>query len=112
MVGLFEDDEKTDHFRRTLRRLTALLCPLARAIECLESQHTTPSDVFLFWLAVVAQLNDLFRNGRNGTRLQATCIEDIRRVNKRYSELIDGDRANSLYLVAFVLEPGLFLFLF
>ncbi|KAJ6596242.1 hypothetical protein DFH09DRAFT_895593, partial [Mycena vulgaris] len=55
----FLDDEDVYKLGRDLTRLGSLLMPFARAIQCLESKDTTPADVYLYWLAIVAQLNDL-----------------------------------------------------
>ncbi|KAJ7231085.1 hypothetical protein C8J57DRAFT_1092056, partial [Mycena rebaudengoi] len=61
----FKDDEDVFKLQLNLTRLGNVLMPIARAIQCLESKDTTPADVYLYWLAIVAQLNDLLRKDSN-----------------------------------------------
>lgn len=78
--------------------------PFARAIQCLESKETTAADVYLYWLAVVAQLKDLM--SRQTSKLSNTITESIRKiVNYRFNQLINNERASNVYLVAFALDP-------
>ncbi|KAJ7768081.1 ribonuclease H-like domain-containing protein, partial [Mycena maculata] len=97
-------------FRRDLTRLGAVLMPFARAIQCLESKETTPADVCLYWLAVVAQLHDLITKDDNAgpkSRYATTVKELIRRIaNFRFSQLIEDERSSNAYLTAFVLDPA------
>ncbi|KAG9225740.1 hypothetical protein CCMSSC00406_0009337 [Pleurotus cornucopiae] len=89
---------------RDAKRLAAVLMPFARAIQCLESKETTAADVYLYWLAVVAQLKDLM--SRQTSKLENSIIESIRKiVNHRFNQLINNARASNVYLVAFALDP-------
>ncbi|KAJ7784003.1 hypothetical protein DFH07DRAFT_997515, partial [Mycena maculata] len=105
----FMDDEDVFKFRRDLTRLGAVLMPFAWAIQCLESKETTPADVYLYWLAVVAQLHDLITKDDNAgpkSRYATTVKELIRRIaNFRFSQLIEDERSSNAYLTAFVLDP-------
>ncbi|KAK1223490.1 hypothetical protein PQX77_013648 [Marasmius sp. AFHP31] len=104
-LHFFKDDEDIWPFQRDLKRLITLLKPFARSLQCLEAHDTTPDDVYRYWLAILAQLHDLFQHGQN-CRLEIQVIEQIRRiVNRRYSELIENPRAQNVYLVAFFLVP-------
>ncbi|KAF9470250.1 hypothetical protein BDN70DRAFT_821584, partial [Pholiota conissans] len=74
----------------------------AKAIECLEATATNPADVFLYWLAVLAQIK---------SALVACCLPDdicgqIRGiVNSRYREFfVDGP--TNVHLSAFYLNPS------
>ncbi|KAG7085347.1 hypothetical protein E1B28_002913 [Marasmius oreades] len=61
-------------------------------------------DVYRYWLAILAQLHDLFQNGKH--KLEIRVIEQIRTiVNRRYSELIENSHAQNIYLTAFFLAP-------
>jgi hypothetical protein len=77
--------------------------PLARAIQCLQSKDTTPADVYLYWLAVVAQLNDLIRRDNKPTpskksKYEETLKDLIRQIaNYRFSQLIEDERASNVY---------------
>lgn len=86
-----------------LQQLCAILTPIAHSIKCLESTQSTAADVYLFWLAIMATLNEVFRVNEIG--LSATVTQQIRGiVNFRYSEMIDGP-GKEVYLVAFFLDP-------
>lgn len=63
---------------------TTLLCPFARAIQCLEARDTTLDDIYLYWLAIIAA-------GRI--------------TNYQFSKMIENEQAQNIYLVAFALQP-------
>ncbi|KAJ7237618.1 ribonuclease H-like domain-containing protein, partial [Mycena rebaudengoi] len=106
----FADDDDVFKFKRDLTRLGAVLMPLARAIQCLESKDTTLADVYLYWLAVVAQLNDLIcRDNKPApskkSKYEETLKDLIRQIaNYRFSQLIEDERASNVYFTAFVLD--------
>ncbi|KAJ7933219.1 hypothetical protein B0H13DRAFT_2262883 [Mycena leptocephala] len=85
------------------------LMPFARAIQCLESKDTTPADVYLYWLAVVAQLNDLITKDDNAgikSKYERTVKELIRSIaNFRFAQLIEEEQSSNVYFTAFVLDP-------
>ena len=83
-----------------LEQLVAVLEPIARAVKCLESSHSTPADVYLFWLAILATLEELFEKNDDpvvGVRLLQSVINDIRNiVNMRWRESTeDGNKGNA-----------------
>jgi len=108
--NIFGDEDSTYLFRRDLTRLAAVLMPIARAIQCLESATTNAADVYRYWLAIVAQLKDLFERDnllRDKMKYPQNVKEDLRRiVNYRFKALIDSERAMNIYLLAFALDPG------
>ena len=80
--------------------------PFARAIQCLEARHATAADVYMYWLAIVAQLSDLM--AKPSCKYGTVVKERVRAiVNFRFSQLIDNPRAKNIYLSAFALDPGL-----
>lgn len=86
--------------------------PFARAIQCLEAKDTTPADVYTYWLAVVAQLVDLFEQDdkKSSPRYPNSLRESIRQIaNARFTKLIENKQASNVYLAAFVLDPGTYL---
>jgi hypothetical protein len=100
-------NDDTFKFKRDLTRLGAVLMPFARAIQCLEAKDTTPADVYLYWLAVVAQLNDLIRKDDNAAPKSkyATTVKELI-ANHRFTQLIENEQSSNVYFTAFVLDPG------
>ncbi|KAJ6522187.1 hypothetical protein DFH09DRAFT_1097270 [Mycena vulgaris] len=92
------DDEDVYKFQRDLTRLGSVLIPFARAIQCLESKDTNPADVYLYWLAIVAQLNDLISKDDDAVDKQkyATTVKELIRsiANFQFSHLIEEERAS------------------
>ncbi|KIY52238.1 hypothetical protein FISHEDRAFT_56000 [Fistulina hepatica ATCC 64428] len=92
-------------FERDLRRFVALLRPFAHAIQCLEARNTTPADVFVYWLAVNAQIAEMFDRAI-GTAERRTA-EVVRKVmNARWNRLINNPTSKNVYLLAFILTPA------
>ena len=59
-----------------------------KTILCWESQQTTCADIYLFFLAIVAQLDKVFT--KNTIKLQPNTIEAIRAItNKQFNKLIN-----------------------
>jgi hypothetical protein len=109
--NLFDDDEDVFTFQRDLKRLGAVLMPFARAIQCLEAKDTNPADVYTYWLAIVAHLQDLLTKDdglKEKSKYAIALKEKIRAIaNYRFSQLIENEQASNVYLVAFVLDPGI-----
>jgi len=88
-----------------LRQLTTLLCPFAQAIQCLEAKDTTPDDIYLYWLVIIAQVHDLIVKGKS--KLERSIIEDVCRItNYQFLKMVESEQAQNIYLVAFALQPG------
>ena len=71
-----------------LSKLTEVIGPFAKSIQCLES-HSTPADVFLFWVAIMAQLDhwQLFRDHK--IQLPYDVVEQIRAItNQQWANCI------------------------
>ncbi|KAL0952949.1 hypothetical protein HGRIS_014937 [Hohenbuehelia grisea] len=102
---IFDDEDSQHDFTQGLKRLGAVLMPFARAIQCLESKETDAADIYMYWLAVVAQLKDLM--DKASRKYEKAVVEDIRRiVNYRFNLLINNERASNIYLTAFALDPN------
>ncbi|KAG8724332.1 hypothetical protein FRC09_020065 [Ceratobasidium sp. 395] len=90
-------------FRLKLTELVNVLEPFARAILCLESTKSTIGDVYFFWLAALAALNQLFCS--TTTTLTS---EDISRLQGiiyyRFNEAIN-EAPTDAYVTAFFLDP-------
>lgn len=90
-------------FELALTKFIAVTSPFAKAIKCLESTHSTLADIYLFWLAVTAQLSYLFSDNRSRLPLQTQ--EAIRQItNRRFKGMID-DAPEDVYITAFFLDP-------
>ncbi|KAI0710280.1 hypothetical protein C8Q72DRAFT_903990 [Fomitopsis betulina] len=77
--------------------------PYAKSIKCLESAHATPADVYLFWLAIMSELEQLFTENR--LQLPVSTMEDIRAIsNQHFNELINN-APQDIYITAFFLDP-------
>jgi hypothetical protein len=100
------DRSTVQTFEQELDQLRSVLEPFARSIKCLESSHSTLSDVYLFWLAVLSRLRDLFKNNHTlaGIGLPSPVIAEITSIlNNRHAELFQG-ASNQVYLAAFFLD--------
>ncbi|KAG2158711.1 uncharacterized protein EDB93DRAFT_1076704, partial [Suillus bovinus] len=90
-------------FQVALAKLVAITGPYTKAIQCLESAHTTCADVYLYWLAIVAQMEQLLRG--NTIRLREETKLAIRTItNARFNQMIN-DAPNDPYITAFFLHP-------
>ena len=51
-------------FESNLDQLLLVIGPIAKSIKCLEASHSTVADVYMFWLAIMASLEDLIKNDK------------------------------------------------
>ncbi len=91
-------------FELQLNQLITVCEPGARTIECLEAAQTTPADVYLFWVAMMAAMKDALGNQKLG--LPASVCSEIRGIiNFRWRGFfLDGP--SQLHLTAFYLNPS------
>ncbi|KAG8725100.1 hypothetical protein FRC09_008778 [Ceratobasidium sp. 395] len=100
------DRIEVQRFEEELKQLVSVLEPLARDIKCLELSHSTLSNVYVFWLAILAQFQSMFKdsNWLNGEGLPSLAIADIISIlNGRQPEMF-WDFTRSAYLTAFFLN--------
>lgn len=91
------------HFEIALDQFLAITAPIARAITCLESTHSTVSDVYAFWLAVTATIHQIIIE--NSTEIPNSVLEQVRRaVNRRFDQMVN-EAPFDIYLTGFVLDP-------
>ncbi|QRV92571.1 hypothetical protein RhiJN_20589 [Ceratobasidium sp. AG-Ba] len=96
------DRTEVQKFEGELSQFVAVLEPFARAIKCLKSSHATLSDVYLFWLAILAHFQNIFKNNTrlSGTGLPDSVMEEITSIlNGRHTEMFRG-HAGCVYLAA------------
>lgn len=86
-----------------LTKLISVTRPFAKAIKCLESSHSTPGDIFLFWTAVTASVKQVLEEPGSGFT-QADCDSIRGIVNFRYKQLID-EGPSDVYISCFYLDP-------
>jgi hypothetical protein len=83
-----------------------VLAPIAKVITCLESTHSTVSDVYHFWLAVTATIHQIITEDITGLPTEVT--EEIRRaVNYQFDQMVN-DAPSDVYLTGFLLDPRKF----
>jgi hypothetical protein len=92
---LFDDDEDVFTFQRDLKWLGAILMPFAHAIQCLEAKDTNPVDVYTYWLAIVAHLQDLLTKD-NGLKEKSKYSIELKEkicaiANHWFSQLIENE---------------------
>jgi len=59
--------------------------------KCLESSFATAADVCLFWLAVQASYEELFKNSKNVIKLPVRVLEKIRQLsNYHFNQTINS----------------------
>lgn len=92
-------------FKSEIEQLEMVTEPFAKAIKCLESGHSTPCDVFIFNLAIMASLRELFDNNETELSLPESVITDIRNAaSNRYFNMVLAS-GNEIYVTAFFLNP-------
>jgi hypothetical protein len=97
------DSRATATFELALDQLLAVLAPPAKSLTCLESSHSTVADVYLFWLAVMASLEEVITSPDN--EIPSEVVEKLRRIcNYRFDQMIN-DAPSDVYLTGFFLHP-------
>ncbi|KAG2079898.1 ribonuclease H-like domain-containing protein [Suillus cothurnatus] len=93
---------KYSKFEQSILQYITIVAPIIRALWSLEAAHANASDVFIFWLAIIATLNDLFSKGPNVTGVPVSLACEVTAIiNKQYHEFF----TNEVYFVAFTLDP-------
>ncbi|KAF8154878.1 ribonuclease H-like domain-containing protein [Crassisporium funariophilum] len=94
--------DKYSSFEKHLVLYMNIVAPLIRSFWSLEAAHANTSDVFVFWLAAGATLNDLFSKDVKVTGIPRALANQVTEIyNTRYEEFFQND----LYFVAFLLDP-------
>ncbi|KAG2116350.1 hypothetical protein BD769DRAFT_1778182 [Suillus cothurnatus] len=89
-------------FEQSILQYITIVAPIIRALWSLEAAYANASDVFIFWLAIIATLNDLFSKGPNMTGVPVSLACEVTAIiNKWYHEFF----TNEVYFVAFTLDP-------
>ncbi|KAJ7839439.1 ribonuclease H-like domain-containing protein [Mycena olivaceomarginata] len=103
-LAWFKQMRTFQNFMFELQQLCTILEPIARTIKCLEGIEVTVGDIWKFYVAVTAVLNDLFANDLT-LSIPQTVKDDVSAiVNKRYDQMIHGP-SGDLFLSGFYLDP-------
>ncbi|KZP06363.1 hypothetical protein FIBSPDRAFT_940040 [Athelia psychrophila] len=98
-----KDSYAADTFTMGLKRLIKVLKPFAKTIASLESSQANPADVYLFWLAILANLKRVLDSGDTG--FSAGEAGQIRAVaNEPFRELLQ-EGPTDCYISVFYLDP-------
>lgn len=91
-------------FQLDLTRLINVLEPIAKSLTCLESTHSTLADVYIYWLAASAELQQIFTSSDRGGFDKDTIERIIGISNFRFNQMIN-DAPEDAYITSFVLDP-------
>ena len=94
-------------FESGLQQLICILEPLAHTCQCLEPSKATASNVYHFWLAVLATYERYIQenNDVDGLQLTEDVIDEIcKTVNAHWCKLTTGS-GKSVYVSTFFLDP-------
>lgn len=87
-------------------QLLLVIGPIAKSIKCLEASHSTVADIYMFWLAIMATLEDHITSDKLGLPLHV--LEQIRRLcNWRFDYMINK-APSDIFITGFFLVPGTF----
>ncbi|KAK7041309.1 ribonuclease H-like domain-containing protein [Favolaschia claudopus] len=99
--AMFLNRQEYQKFELSLLDYLTIVGPFIRALWSLEAANANASDVFIFWLAIAANLKDTFDN-RTLTGIPLALATKITKIfNERYTEFFK----NEVYFVTFALDP-------
>jgi hypothetical protein len=83
--------------------------PIARAIVCLESPHTTPADVLLYVAAAMKLCEEVLlemSKKKSALRLKPPIDAIVAILKRRFNELINSKNDHDIYFASTVMHPG------
>jgi hypothetical protein len=90
-------------FEQSIVHYNNIVAPFIWALWSLEAADTNASDVYVFWLAIAANLNNLFKKGMQKTGISLLLSNAVMEIyNKRYIEFFNH---SDIYFAAFMLDP-------
>ena len=88
-----------------LQKYVDIVNPLARSLWSLESPQANAADVYIFWIAIIATLKDLFSQNKKETFIGKPLARKVTAIiNTRYKAFIDNSPTD-IYFTAFFLDP-------
>ncbi|KAF8596491.1 hypothetical protein BDV93DRAFT_454747, partial [Ceratobasidium sp. AG-I] len=105
ILAFFKNVSTSGEFKKRVIQLEKLTEPFAKAIKCLESGHSNPSDVFIFYMAVMATLRQLVDNNETELSLPHDVITQAQKsaCSRYYSMVLASGQ--EVYLATFFLHP-------
>ncbi|TFK78002.1 hypothetical protein K466DRAFT_507877, partial [Polyporus arcularius HHB13444] len=102
---MYLNNRRAWQFMSELETLVRVLEPMGKSITCLESTHSTASDVYMFWLACMAGIYDLITAKEGpGSMLDESVKDEIRHaMNTRWVQMIE-DAPHDVYFTTFLLD--------
>ena len=89
-------------FEQLIIQYVTIVAPIIQSLGSLEAANANTSDIFVFWLSIVALLDCLFKQGSDATGIPDALARKIREIiNTQYDEFF----SNKVYLVTFALVP-------
>ncbi|KAK0220637.1 ribonuclease H-like domain-containing protein [Armillaria fumosa] len=91
-------------FQLALKHYSTIIGPLARLLWALKAAQTNAADVYMFWLAIVAELRDIFSRPED-TGIEPDLAKKIIHIFlRRHREFID-ESPGDIYFIAVYLNP-------
>ena len=92
-------------FEMCLQKYVDIVNPLARSLWSLESLQANAADVYIFWIAIIVTLKDLFSQNKKETFIGKVLARKVMAIiNTRYKAFIDNSPTD-IYFTAFFLDP-------
>lgn len=105
VAATFNGRHKGTQFQLVLAQYTRIVGPLARSLWALEAGKINPGHVFLFWLAMGAELKELFSRNIHETEIESDLAQKITRIfNSRFKQYIE-ETPDDPYFTVFYLDP-------
>ncbi|KAF8595754.1 hypothetical protein BDV93DRAFT_456163 [Ceratobasidium sp. AG-I] len=97
----FKNVSTSGEFKKRVIQLEKLTEPFAKAIKSLESGHSNPSNVFIFYMAVMATLRQLLDNNKIELSLPHNVITQVQKsaCSRYYSMVLASGQ--EVYLATF-----------
>jgi hypothetical protein len=89
-----------------LKKLVSVVDPLARALLCLESSHSTIGDNHIFWMASLSMIDELFRTP-DGPFTEEEITRLRAKITRRFNQTIN-EPPNDVYLLGSFGDPRMY----
>ncbi len=104
VTAAFSGQRANLEFQLALKQYSTIIGPLARSLWALEAAQTNAADVYMFWLAIAAELRDIFSRPEDTGIEQELAKKIIHIFLRRYKEFID-ESPDDIYFIAAYLDP-------
>ncbi|KAK0429635.1 hypothetical protein EV421DRAFT_1723029 [Armillaria borealis] len=104
VIAAFSGQRANLEFQLALKQYSTIIGPLARSLWALEAAQTNAADVYMFWLAIAAELRDIFSRPEDTGIKQELAKKIIHIFLRRYKEFID-ESPDDIYFIAAYLDP-------